>query len=127
VLRSLVEDLLEVSRLDTGAEVAEGSAARVGVESRVLAPGEPVAETGPRRLGRILANLVLNAHRHGAPPVEITIGDHVIEVRDRGPGFPPELLADGPSPLRTGAAATIHLPQGRDHQEAAVLDYLRSL
>ncbi|GAA3610537.1 histidine kinase dimerization/phospho-acceptor domain-containing protein [Nonomuraea rosea] len=121
VLRSLVEDLLEVSRLDAGAEVAERvrvplaevaeeSAARVGVEARVLASGDPVAETDPRRLDRILANLVLNAHRHGAPPVEITVRDHVIEVRDRGPGFPPELLADGPERFRTGAAE-----RGRGH------------
>ncbi|MFF4190511.1 sensor histidine kinase [Nonomuraea sp. NPDC001831] len=121
VLRTLVEDLLEVSRLDAGAEVAERvrvplaalaaeSAARVGVEARVLADGDPVAETDPRRLDRILANLVLNAHRHGAAPVEIAVGDHVVEVRDRGPGFPPELLADGPRRFRTGAAE-----RGRGH------------
>lgn len=121
VLRTLVEDLLEVSRLDAGAEVAERvrvplaglaaeSASRVGVEARVLADGDPVAETDPRRLDRILANLVLNAHRHGAAPVEIAVGDHVIEVRDRGPGFPPELLADGPRRFRTGAAE-----RGRGH------------
>ncbi|MEV4373983.1 HAMP domain-containing sensor histidine kinase [Nonomuraea sp. NPDC049637] len=119
VLRTLVEDLLEVSRLDAGAEVAERvrvplaalaaeSAARVGAEARVLADGDPVAETDPRRLDRILANLVLNAHRHGAAPVEIAVGDHVVEVRDRGPGFPPELLADGPRRFRTGAAERGH-------------------
>ncbi|WP_242453931.1 sensor histidine kinase [Bailinhaonella thermotolerans] len=121
VLSSLVEDLLEVSRLDTGAEVAERvrvplaelaaeSAARVGAEARVLAQGAPVAETDPRRLDRILANLVLNAHRHGSPPVEIAVRDHEIEVRDRGPGFPAELLADGPARFRTGAAE-----RGRGH------------
>ncbi|MEU1392205.1 MULTISPECIES: HAMP domain-containing sensor histidine kinase [unclassified Nonomuraea] len=121
VLRTLVEDLLEVSRLDAGAEVAERvrvplaglaaeSASRVGVEARVLADGDPVAETDPRRLDRILANLVLNAHRHGVAPVEIAVGDHMIEVRDRGPGFPPELLADGPRRFRTGAAE-----RGRGH------------
>ncbi|MFI7614922.1 sensor histidine kinase [Nonomuraea terrae] len=121
VLRSLVEDLLEVSRLDAGAEVAERvrvplaelaerSAARVGAEARVVAAGGPVAETDPRRLDRILANLILNAHRHGRPPVEITVADHVIEVRDRGPGFPGELLAEGPRRFRTGAAE-----RGRGH------------
>ncbi|RSM97644.1 two-component sensor histidine kinase [Nonomuraea sp. WAC 01424] len=119
VLRTLVEDLLEVSRLDAGAEVAERvrvpladlaaeSAARVGVTARVLAAGNPVAETDPRRLDRVLANLVLNAHRHGAQPVEITVGDRLIEVRDRGPGFPPELLAEGPRRFRTGAAERGH-------------------
>ncbi|WP_425569366.1 sensor histidine kinase [Nonomuraea salmonea] len=35
-------------------------------------------------------------------------GDHVIEVRDRGPGFPPELLAEGPRRFRTGAAERGH-------------------
>ncbi|GII52379.1 two-component sensor histidine kinase [Planotetraspora thailandica] len=119
VLRSLVEDLLEVSRLDAGAEVAERvrvplaelaeqSAARVGVEARVVAAGDPVAETDPRRLDRILANLLLNAHRHGSPPVEITVSDHVIEVRDQGPGFPAEILADGPRRFRTGTAERGH-------------------
>ncbi|MEV4096209.1 sensor histidine kinase [Streptosporangium saharense] len=121
VLRSLVEDLLEVSRLDAGAEVAERvrvplaelaerSAARVGVEARVVVSGNAVAETDPRRLDRILANLVLNADRHGGRPVEITVGDHVVEVRDHGPGFPAELLADGPRRFRTGAAE-----RGRGH------------
>ncbi|GII87889.1 two-component sensor histidine kinase [Sphaerisporangium siamense] len=121
VLRALVEDLLEVSRLDAGAEVAERirvplaelaerSAARVGVDARVVASGDPVAETDPRRLDRIVANLVLNACRHGEPPVEITVEDHAIEVRDHGPGFPPELLSDGPRRFRTGAAE-----RGRGH------------
>ncbi|MEV7010387.1 HAMP domain-containing sensor histidine kinase [Streptosporangium sp. NPDC051022] len=119
VLRSLVEDLLEISRLDSGAEaadrvrvplaeLAEQSVARLGVEAWVLASGDPVAETDPRRLDRILANLVLNAQRHGGSPVEITVRDHAIEVRDRGPGFPPEILADGPRRFRTGAAERGH-------------------
>ncbi|MEV4070892.1 sensor histidine kinase [Nonomuraea fuscirosea] len=123
LLRSLVEDLLEVSRLDAGAEVADRvrvplaelarqSAARVGVEARVQTPdgGEPVAETDPRRLDRIVANLVLNARRHGEPPVLITVRDHLVEIRDHGPGYPPELLAEGPRRFRTGAAE-----RGRGH------------
>ncbi|MEU8395675.1 ATP-binding protein [Nonomuraea sp. NPDC048892] len=123
VLRSLVEDLLEVSRLDAGAEVADHvrvplaelaaqSAARVGVEARVVIPdgGEPVAVTDPRRLDRIVANLVLNARRHGEPPVLITVRDHLVEIRDHGPGYPQELLAEGPRRFRTGAAE-----RGRGH------------
>ncbi|MEV0381613.1 HAMP domain-containing sensor histidine kinase [Nonomuraea sp. NPDC050643] len=133
VLRTLVEDLLEISRLDAGAETADHvrvpladlaaqSATRVGVTATVVAHGGPVAETDPRRLDRILANLLLNAHRHGRPPIRITIIDHLIEVRDHGPGFPPHLLADGPGRFRTGAAERGHghglgltIAQGQAH------------
>ncbi|MEZ0070815.1 sensor histidine kinase [Planotetraspora sp. GP83] len=115
VLRSLVEDLLEVSRLDAGAEEAERlpvpldrlmaeSLRRLGLTAEVSVVGDPVAETDPRRLDRIVANLVVNAHRHGGPPVEIGVSGRTIVVRDHGPGFPGELLADGPRRFRTGRA-----------------------
>ncbi|GAA0384295.1 histidine kinase dimerization/phospho-acceptor domain-containing protein [Microbispora corallina] len=115
VLRSLVEDLLEVSRLDAGAEEAERlpvpldrltaeSLSRLGLTAEVTVVGDPVAETDPRRLDRIVANLVVNAHRHGRPPVEIGVSGRTIVVRDHGPGFPGDLLADGPRRFRTGRA-----------------------
>ncbi|MFI7005452.1 ATP-binding protein [Streptomyces sp. NPDC050145] len=122
VLRDLVEDLLEISRLDAGAEqpmtrpvalteLVEESAARTGLTARVTTQGAPaVARTDPRRLDRIVANLVVNAHRHGAGPVEITVSGAAITVRDHGPGFPAELLADGPRRFRTGA-----VERGRGH------------
>ncbi|WP_212911931.1 HAMP domain-containing sensor histidine kinase [Streptomyces sp. TS71-3] len=121
VLRGLVEDLLEVSRLDAGAEHAElrpvalGEAVaesldKAGLTARLAVDGSPVAETDPRRLDRIVANLVANAHRHGAAPVDVTVTDSTIEVRDHGPGFPAALLADGPQRFRTGAAE-----RGRGH------------
>ncbi|MFI8368348.1 sensor histidine kinase [Streptomyces sp. NPDC085466] len=121
VLRDLVEDLLEISRLDAGAEepqwrpvpVAElvrESVARTGLDARVTADESAEVRTDPRRLDRIVANLVVNAHRHGAGPVEITVSAGAITVRDHGPGFPADLLADGPQRFRTGAEE-----RGRGH------------
>ncbi|MFF3859593.1 sensor histidine kinase [Streptomyces sp. NPDC002209] len=120
-LRGLVEDLLEISRLDAGAEqpvrarvplgaVVREAVARTGLDAQVIVadvpaagPAEPV-ETDPRRLERIVGNLVVNAHRHGATPVEVTVEGHTVVVRDHGPGFPPDLLSDGPRRFHTGAA-----------------------
>jgi signal transduction histidine kinase len=119
VLRDLVESLLEISRLDAGVERADRSVVPLdqlieeclrdsGLEARLTVTGKPVAVTDPRRLCRIIDNLVANAHHHGVAPVEIivepTAGGTAIAVRDHGPGFPPELLADGPRRFRTGAA-----------------------
>ncbi|MEQ8144998.1 HAMP domain-containing sensor histidine kinase [Streptomyces sp. OP7] len=121
VLRDLVEDLLEISRLDAGAEhvqprrvalaeLVEESVARTGLPATVTATGTPAAETDPRRLDRIVTNLVVNAHRHGAGSVEITVSGLTVTVRDHGPGFPADLLAHGPQRFRTGAEQ-----RGRGH------------
>ncbi|MEV7280947.1 HAMP domain-containing sensor histidine kinase [Streptomyces sp. NPDC093111] len=121
VLRDLIEDLLEISRLDAGAEeprfrpvllaeLVRESVARTGTTARVTADETAVADTDPRRLDRIVANLVVNAHRHGAGPVEITVSDRTVTVRDHGPGFPADLLAEGPQRFRTGSAE-----RGRGH------------
>jgi signal transduction histidine kinase len=120
-LRSLVEDLLEITRIDAGAEradlasvpldqVVEESVRRAGVPARLAVTGDPVADTDPRRLDRIIANLVTNANRHGRPPVEVTVSGTTIVVRDHGPGFPEALLVNGPQRFRTGAAE-----RGRGH------------
>jgi signal transduction histidine kinase len=121
VLRALVEDLLEISRLDAGAEradrasvplgrVVEESVHRAGLQAGLTVNGDPVVDTDPRRLDRIITNLIANAHRHGRPPVEITVNDTTIVVRDHGSGFPGELLATGPQRFRTGVAE-----RGRGH------------
>lgn len=120
-LRSLVEDLLEITRIDAGAEeadlssvpldqVVEESVRRAGVRVRLAVSDEPAAYTDPRRLDRIIANLVTNAGRHGQPPVEVTVSGTTIVVRDHGPGFPDVLLANGPQRFRTGVAE-----RGRGH------------
>ncbi|GHH85475.1 sensor protein CseC [Streptomyces sulfonofaciens] len=114
-LRTLVEDVLEVARLDSAAERAELQdimlgefvARRVALlngDVRVEVLHESEVTTDPRRLERIVGNLLANAARHGRPPIEVTVEGRVIRVRDHGPGFPAELVARGPSRFRTGSA-----------------------
>lgn len=120
-LRGLVEDLLEISRLDAGAEqpvrdrvplgaVVTEAVARTGLDTEVTVaaaddvPEAATVETDPRRLERIVGNLVVNAHRHGDAPVEVTVEGRTVVVRDHGPGFPRDLLVAGPRRFHTGAA-----------------------
>ncbi|MGW8374771.1 HAMP domain-containing sensor histidine kinase [Streptomyces sp. ODS28] len=129
VLNSLVEELLEISRLDSGVERADVSRCRIGavVEESVRRTEVPVemaregaavartaagdeVETDCRRLDRIVANLVVNAQRHGAPPVEVTVDGRTVTVRDHGPGYPEALLEAGPQRFRSGTPE-----RGRGH------------
>ncbi|GGJ46203.1 two-component system sensor histidine kinase CseC [Streptomyces brasiliensis] len=113
-MRTLVEDVLEVARLDSASERAELQDIMLGefVTRRVAAKDPQIAvrvvhesevTTDPRRLERVLFNLLANAARHGKPPIEVTVEGRVIRVRDHGPGFPEDLLAEGPSRFRTGS------------------------
>ncbi|WP_033328331.1 two-component system sensor histidine kinase CseC [Streptomyces yerevanensis] len=113
-MRTLVEDVLEVARLDSASERAELQDILLGefVSRRVAARDaaikmrvvhESQVTTDPRRLERVLINLLVNAAKHGRPPIEVTVEGRVIRVRDHGPGFPEELLAQGPSRFRTGS------------------------
>ncbi|MFI0907177.1 sensor histidine kinase [Streptomyces sioyaensis] len=118
-LRRLTEDLLEISRLDSGTERADLAAydlgelvrrcvAATGLDTEVRIATDAVVETDRRRLDRILANLVINAHRHGRAPVIVTVDAAAeprptIEVRDHGPGYPADLLHHGPQRFRTDA------------------------
>ncbi|MET8945279.1 two-component system sensor histidine kinase CseC [Streptomyces sp. NPDC004542] len=113
-MRTLVEDVLEVARLDSASERAELQDIMLGefVTRRVAAKDPDVVvrvvhesevTTDPRRLERVLINLLANAARHGRPPIEVSVEGRVIRVRDHGRGFPEELLAEGPSRFRTGS------------------------
>ncbi|MGW7239623.1 two-component system sensor histidine kinase CseC [Streptomyces sp. NPDC054804] len=113
-MRTLVEDVLEVARLDSASERAELQDIMLGeFVARRVAAKDPAIEvrvvhesevtTDPRRLERVLFNLLANAARHGRPPIEVTVEGRVIRVRDHGPGFPEKLLAEGPSRFRTGS------------------------
>ncbi|HVB27723.1 MAG TPA: MtrAB system histidine kinase MtrB, partial [Mycobacteriales bacterium] len=110
---SLLADLLEISRHDAGVVVLEPEpvdltgivrrvveatdplAARRGCVVRVAAPEHPVvAEVDPRRVERVLRNLLVNALEHGeGRPVDVTVRGGptsvAIAVRDRGVGLRP--------------------------------------
>jgi two-component system, OmpR family, sensor histidine kinase MtrB len=107
-LRDLVEDLMEISRLDAGTQpvrpervdigslVAAALRAR-GWERRVdIDVDEVVLTTDPRRFERIVANLIGNALEHGGRDVAVRVGiDGVgayVEVTDHGPGIAREDL-----------------------------------
>lgn len=107
-LRHLVEDLLEISRLDSDAFPAEETVVDVdALLASIISARHPDAElvsslegpvtTDRRSLERIVGNLLDNARRH-APEAPVTVaasflGDQlVVEVADRGPGVEPELL-----------------------------------
>ena len=112
-LDALIDDLLLASRLDAVTEreadedvdllaLASEECARyehVGLE------GRPVIVRGdPRLLRRLIRNLLDNAQRHGAPPVEAQVrqaGDQVeLTVLDHGPGVPDAEREDVFRPFR---------------------------
>ncbi len=118
-LRRLVEDLLEVSRLDRGAEKAEFEQIELGeTVEHIVARGEASGEypdgavtvgaddsgtvfTDPRRLERIVSNLIRNAVLHGRSPVEVAVRNRTVVVRDHGPGFDETILSEGPRRFRS--------------------------
>jgi two-component system sensor histidine kinase MtrB len=107
-LRRLVEDLMEISRLDARQERVEeepvdlASLAKAVVQSRgwgsrvAMHPDELVLRSDRRRLERIVANLVGNAVEHGGRDVSVRVGRDgtgpFVEVADGGGGIPPEHL-----------------------------------
>lgn len=118
-LRTLTEDLLEISRLDTGRETVELDTERLaavaervvrasGTDTEVVVVRDVAVETDRRRLERVLGNLVANAHRHGRGPVSLTVDGPVVTVRDHGDGFPEYLVEHGPQRFRTEGGARGH-------------------
>ena len=106
-LTRLVEDLIEMSRHDSQqARLVLDDVDLVELTERTLesrgwtdtvelrAPESVSARVDSRRIDIVVANLVGNALRHGAPPVRVELsvesGFSVITVVDHGPGISPE-------------------------------------
>jgi len=107
-LRRMLEELLDLSRLDAKAinveprpvalraalaDIVAGALPNNGVELDV--PDALAAVLDPLVLERVVTNLLLNAARHGAPPIRVEARRHGLHLRiaveDAGPGVPPEL------------------------------------
>ena len=109
-LRTLVEQLLDLSRLDAEAVVIKPQLVRVRdrLEEIVSAASldfvsigididpQLEAEVDVHALDRIVTNLIVNACRYGAPPVTVSAvqaGELLhVTVQDHGPGVPPEFV-----------------------------------
>jgi two-component system, OmpR family, sensor kinase len=108
-LTAIVDEILLASRLDQSGDleppervdclgVVAEEAARAGASLRPVQPAGASFEVegSPRLLRRMVRNLIENAVRHGAPPVEIELtrdgntgeGSIVITIDDQGPGIP---------------------------------------
>jgi signal transduction histidine kinase len=107
-LRRLLEELLDLSRLDARAisveprpvvlkavlaDVVGGLSATDAIELDI--PDDMAAVVDPLVVERVLSNLVTNATRYGAPPIRIEARQrdrHLrLAVEDAGPGIPEEL------------------------------------
>jgi len=141
-LRRLLEQLLDLSRLDSRVTAIEprpivvrsavtelvkqayGAAEPPGV--RVEIPHDLAAIADPVVIERVVSNLIVNASRYGAPPVVITAAqsdNHLrISVEDHGRGVPPELerrlferFERGPDARGSGLGLSIARAYARAH------------
>jgi len=108
-LASLIDDILAMANFDSGSiatrpirvelhEVVRDALTSLHAASEVdvRVEGAPVALIDPFHLRQMIANLVGNALRYGAPPVVVTIGEQAgvlfVEVTDHGAGVPEEFV-----------------------------------
>ena len=129
-LDALIEEILLASRLDTVAalEVNEDvdllalASEECARYDQTALEGRPATVRGdPRLLRRMIRNLLENARRHGAPPIDVRVGDTdgsvELTVCDHGPGVPEAESEDvfrpfhrvGGTPATTGAGLGLTL------------------
>lgn len=130
-LDQMIEEILLLSRLDAlrGLEHVEDvdllalAAEEASRFEHAAVTGEPVVIKGDARLlRRLIRNLIENAERHGAPPIEIEVArtqkGATLAVFDRGPGiadadservFEPFFRASGTGEVRPGAGLGLAL------------------
>jgi two-component system sensor histidine kinase MtrB len=105
-LKALVSELMEISRLDAGSEpvqlrlfdarpILTALISASGWQGRVTVAGEPLMLTSdPRRVERILTNLIGNALEHTSGDVVVQVASDgsaaCVDVTDAGPGIPAE-------------------------------------
>jgi two-component system sensor histidine kinase MtrB len=129
---------MEVSRFDADAEhptlepvdlgrVVTGAVASRLPEAAVTVPAQPlVVDTDPRRLDRILGNLLDNARDHApGSPVEVALTSAregaLVVVADRGPGVPADALPHlfdrfyKADPSRSGGSSGLGLAIASEH------------
>jgi len=135
-LARLVDDLLEVSRVESGkialhravtdlravversVEAMAGHAERVGIQLDVTLPDDPVPVDGDAvRLEQVIGNLLTNAVKYTpsggivAVAVERAAGAVLLRVRDTGVGIAPDLLERIFEPF-TQAATSLDRSEG---------------
>jgi signal transduction histidine kinase len=141
-LRELVEQLLDLSRLEANAvqihperlvigkrlrEIVAGAVPQNESDVRVDADPRLEASVDATALDRIVSNLLVNAFRYGRPPVVVRAGAAAdaglsIMVEDSGPGVAPEFVpqlferfARGGSAQGTGLGLAIARSYARAH------------
>ncbi len=148
-LRTLVEELMELSRFDADAEevalepvdlgkLIETIRASRSPAARFEPPAKPVViDADPRRLERIIGNFLDNAKEHAADTdTEVELDPRseeiVVAVSDRGPGVPPdrlELIFDRftkVDPSRSGGSSGLGLAIAAEHA-ALMGGYLQAM
>ena len=95
-LDALIDEVLLASRLDALSSLEHTEdvdllalAAEEAARYELEAQGEPFVLRGdPRLLRRMIRNLLENARRHGAAPIQVTVAPGELSVCDAGAGVP---------------------------------------